>query len=1122
MKIVTKEFLLFNVALTLSCCVTVAPAHASDQLAQGFETPPQAAKPRVWWHWMSGNVTEEGVKLDLEWMKRVGIGGLQNFDATFNWGAAFDIPPQVDTPLTFLTPQWRQMLRYSSELAGKLGLEFTIPSSPGFSATGGPWVEPRQAMKKLVWSTTYVTGGAPFKGRLAQPPQTTGPFQNIPLGSSAEIPQYYSDVVTIAYRAPASGTSLATLEPSITSSSGSFDAVRLSDGDLAHAVSLPFGEGRHAWIQFSFRRQQRVQAVTAVIDRPSGFDPLLESSSNGWLEASDDGRTFRKVADLPKSVAFQSSALQQTGSFLPVVARVFRVVLDRPEQSVMAQGGLDAAAAPMAHRIAELVLHSDAHVHRFEDKAGYSTRQIVHDDDTPPVAPEDTVRKSEIVDLTNRMRADGSLDWAPPAGRWIVLRFGYSLTGRTNHPASREATGLEVDKLNRKHVRAYIETYLSEYEKTLGATLTDGGALQYMLTDSYEAGPQNWTDDMLQQFKARRGYDALPWLPVLTGSVVESAIASDRFLWDFRKTLGELMAEAHYGQISESLHEHGLKRYGESHERLRALIGDGMEAKKTADIPMGAIWAAAPPYFGFSPEAYDADIRESASVAHIYGKNIVAAESFTALGRTYGFAPQDLKPIADRAMAMGLNRFVIHTSVHQPDSKPGPGIGLGPFGQWFTRKETWAEQAGAWIGYLTRSSYLLQQGRFVADIAYLYGEDTNLTSLYHASAPPIPAGHDFDFINTDALLNETSVKDGRLVTRAGMEYRVLALDASTSRLCVPVLRKIRDLVRAGAIVVGKKPFATPSLADDENEFDAIVAELWGNAPGTRVAGLGKVFADHSLSETLQTLQISADVIFTKAADAELRFVHRTLPDADLYFVSNSTARPQDVVASFRVSGRKPELWRADSATITSLPYRIEHGRTIVPMRLEPNDAVFVVLRQPANVPSVIMQEPVIDVLATLQGPWDVSFAPRLGAPPHARFNQLYSWTDNADAGVKYFSGTATYAKTVRVSAASLQNNARVRLDLGEVKNLAEVIVNGQSMGVLWKAPFELDITDAIHVGENRIEIQVTNLWSNRLIGDKQRDARQIAFATFDTFTAESPLLPAGLLGPVVLKRELAQ
>lgn len=1070
---------------------------------------------------MSGNVTEEGAKLDLEWMQRVGIGGLQNFDATFNWGAAFDTPPQVDKPLAYLTPQWRQMLRYSTGLAGKLGLEFTIPSSPGFSETGGPWVEPRQAMKKLVWSKTYVTGGAPFKGRLAQPPQTTGPFQNIPLDGSAEIPWYYSDVATIAYRATASSTSLATLEPSITSSSGSLDAARLSDGDLAHAVSLPFGEGRHAWIQFSFRRQQRIQAVTAVIGRPSNFDPLLESSSNGWLEASDDGRTFRKVADLPKSVAFQSSALQQTGAFLPVVARVFRVVLDRPEQGVMAQGGLDAADAPMAHRIAELVLHSAAHVHRFEDKAGYSTRQIVHDDDTPPIAPEDTVRKSEIVDLTDRMRANGSLDWTPPAGRWIVLRFGYSLTGRTNHPASREATGLEVDKLNRKHVRAYIETYLSEYEKTLGATLADGGALQYMLTDSYEAGPQNWTDDMLQQFKARRGYDALPWLPVLTGSVVESAIASDRFLWDFRKTLGELMAEAHYGQISELLHERGLKRYGESHERLRAFIGDGMEAKKTADIPMGAIWAAAPPYFGFSPEAYDADIRESASVAHIYGKNIVAAESFTALGRTYGFAPQDLKPIADRAMAMGLNRFVVHTSVHQPDSRPGPGMGLGPFGQWFTRKETWAEQAGAWIGYLTRSSYLLQQGGFVADIAYLYGEDTNLTSLYHASAAPIPEGYNFDFINTDALLKELSVKDGRLVTPAGMEYRVLALDASTRRLSVPVLRKIRDLVRAGAIVVGKQPFATPSLADDENEFDTIVAELWGTPPGPHAASLGKVFADHSLSEALQALQISADVIFTRTTDAELRFVHRTLPDGDLYFVSNGTARPQAVVASFRVSGRKPELWRADTAKIASLPYRTEHGRTIVPMQLEPNDAVFVVLRQPTNVSSVVTQEPVIEVLTTLQGPWDVSFAPNLGAPPHARFSQLHSWTDSTDTRVKHFSGTATYAKTIGISATSLQHNSRMLLDLGEVKNLAEVIVNGHSMGVLWKAPFELDITDAIQVGDNRIQIQVTNLWPNRLIGDKQRDARQIAFATFDTFTADSPLLPAGLLGPVTLKIERA-
>jgi hypothetical protein len=597
---------------------------------------------------------------------------------------------------------------------------------------------------------------------------------------------------------------------------------------------------------------------------------------------------------------------------------------------------------------------------------------------------------------------------------------------------------------------------------------------------------------------------------------VASAASSDRFLWDFRKTIGELMAEAHYGQISASLHEHGMGRYGESHEFGRAFIGDGMEAKKTSDIPMGATWAGSLP--GVTHERYDADIRESASVAHIYGQNLVAGESFTSLGNTYGFAPQDLKPVADRMMAMGLNRFVVHASVHQPDSKLGPGIGLGPFGQSFTRKETWAEQAGSWMSYLTRSSYLLQQGRFVADIAYLYGEDTNVTSLFDSSAPPVPEGYNFDFFNSDALLNELSTKDGRLVTRSGMEYRVLVLDASTRRISLPVLRKIRDLVRAGAVVVGAKPIATPSLADDEGEFRAIVADLWRGTPRQHVVGTGKVLSDRSLADALASMGILPDVTFKRPAGAELRFVHRVLDDGDLYFIASDTAKAQVVEASFRVNGQIPQVWRADTATIAPLSYRVEKGRTVVPLKLDPNDALFVVFRRPTNVQRVDIQEPTPQLLTTLEGPWAVSFAPNLGAPAQASFDKLYSWTDSADPGVKYFSGTATYNKTVRVSRDWLTKGSRVQLDLGQVKNVAEVLVNGRSIAVVWKTPFKLDITDALQADDNRIEIKVTNLWPNRLIGDKQPGARRIAFANFDPFKADSPLLPSGLLGPVTLSR----
>lgn len=1062
----------------------------------------------MWWHWMGGNVTKNGIRLDLHWMKHAGVGGVQNFNGEFSgWGPEWDTPVIVHQPLTYMTPPWWQALRHSARLAKDLGLEFTIASSAGWTTTGGPWVEPKDGMKKLVWGETWVEGGKPFKGLLKSPPDTTGYFQNIPLspadphwrGHPAHI--FYADIATIAYQAPALEQPLAALNPIVTSSAGAIQGPDLFDGDLAQTVPLRLGESTEGWIQFDFKRAEPIQALTLVIDRPV-MHPLHASLPRGYLAASDDGRVFRRVLDLPQT-GDESNAPEQTISFPTVRANVYRLVFEHPQEVPSNQSDTKA----LTYRIAELVLHTAPRVNRFEDKAGFSTRQILARDDTPNVSAESVIRRSKVIDLTQKVRSDGFLDWVPPPGRWVVLRFGYSLTGKVNDPAPTAGAGLEVDKLNREAVKRYMDAYLGKYIHALGSELMGRKGLRSVIVDSYEAGPQNWTDRMPEEFKARRGYDLLPWLPVLAGRVIESAAVSDRLLWDFRKTLGELMRDAHYEQITASVHERALTRYGESHEYARYLIGDGMEMKRSADIPMGAMWTGLPADLEHN---YAADLHESASVAHLYGKSYVAAESFTTDQNAYGFAPEDLKPVADRMMAEGVNRFVIHTSVHQPDNHLGPGLGLGPFGQWFTRKETWAEQAATWMNYLAKSSYLLQQGQAVADIAYLYGEDTNVTSLFHLSAPPIPQGYSYDFVNPDALIRELSVKNGRLISRSGMEYRILALDASTQRISVPELRKIRELARAGALIVGGRPTATPSLADDEQEFEKLVNELWGgHASSDR-----HLVAYPSLEEGLKAEGIVPDVIFT--SHAPLRFLHRKLDNGELYFIANSGTQPQHTELSFRVSGRKPELWRADAGTIEPSSYRMEKDRTQVPLELDGNDAVFVLFRAATHAKSIQIQRTTHVLLDTVKGAWQVHFPPGLGAPPIARFEQLQPWTDRPEPGIRYFSGTASYSKRLEVRPTWLKTGVRLEIDLGQVKNLAEVRVNKQLMGVLWKAPFRVDITDALKAGENALEIRVTNLWPNRLIGDKQLGTQKIAYAAYDPFKADSPLLPSGLLGPVTL------
>src|SRR5579863_7365213 len=428
------------------------------------------------------------------------------------------------------------------------------------------------------------------------------------------------------------------------------------------------------------------------------------------------------------------------------------------------------------------------------------------------------------------MGPDGKLDWTPPDGDWVVLRFGYSLLGITNHPATAEATGLEVDKMDRRYVKNYFEKYLGSYKDTVGADEMGKKGICYVINDSWEAGAQNWTDNMLAQFKKLRGYDATPWLSVLSGYIVESAAASDRFLWDFRKTIADLIANEHYGQLEKTLHEHGMGHYGESHESGRALIADGMEVKKFNEVPMSAMWTQSPGVNNIQ-YGYNADDRESASVAHIYGQNLAAAESMTAAAAPWGWSPATLKPTADQELLNGINRFVIHESTHQPLVRKAPGLTLGPFGQWFNRNETWAEEAGPWVKYLARNSYLLQQGYFGADIIYFYGEDSNLTALFADKSPDVPAGYGFDYINADGLIHELSVAGGRITTRSGMNYRVLGLDAYSKHMSLPVLRAIYKLVENGAVVGGPKPADDPSLADDQAEFGRLNDELFGDGTG---------------------------------------------------------------------------------------------------------------------------------------------------------------------------------------------------------------------------------------------------------------------------------------------------
>ena len=1006
----------------------VLSAQAQD-LMSGFLTPPQGARPRVWWHWMDGNITKDGIRKDLEWMNRAGIGGFHCFEA------GLGIPPIVEKRLVYMSPEWQDAFRYAITLADSMNMETAIASCPGWSNTGGPWVKPEQAMKRLVWSETCVKGGGVVEMLLPQPDSL----------------MWYKDLYVLA--------------------------IRLSEADQtmeemgAELATYPSA------IQYSFPHPQTIKALSINDGQYRSIWAAQPAPVNKRLYASDDGISFRFVCDIP-----HGSISWQTIDIPPTTAKVFRVVFDSPMKSTP-----------------KLKLFSVSKINHAEEKAGYASPSDLMSFVTTGTK-EDAAALSDIIDITNMMDVQGNLKWQAPKGNWRILRFGYTLTGKQNHPASKEATGLEVTKLDKAAFTDFLTYYLDTYRKT--------ALPQYLLIDSYEAGWETWCPDLPEQFERRRGYSLLPWLPVLTGQIVENATRSEEFLYDWRTTIGELINDCMYENAARIAKDYGMKTYFESHENGRLYLVDGMSVKSNADIPMAAMWTLLPDKKAdnSSQQMGESDIRESASVAHLYGKKFVAVESITVngyIGGAYSFYPGNLKPTVDLELASGANRIVIHESAHQPVDDKRPGLGLNFYGQWFNRHETWAEMARAWTDYIARSCYLLQQGRNVADVLYYYGEDDVVTSLFAHQPPAIPDGYNYGYLNKDALLELITYDGQHFRTPTGASYRLLVIGKTCRHFSERVLQKIEQLKQQGAPIVDER---TSNMAN-------IIRET-----------------------------IPADFLADDMKD--LRYVHRTTTETEIYWVNNRRHESRSIQATFRVSGLKPMLWHPDTGETEEVCYEVKDDQVIVSLDLLPDDAVFVVFSRgnegapPSNSPQGVIRPPLTPPVGgerlhlsagtnlvpsyprtpapsiSISSPWTVRFDPQRGGPEQTTFDRLMSYTESSDEGIKYYSGTAIYNNKVRLDKSDLCKG-RFILDLGQVGCMAEVFVNGTSCGVLWKTPYRVDITDVLRKGWNDLEIHVVNQWVNRIIGDQQPDCtKRYTFTPCTFYQADSPLLPAGLMGPV--------
>lgn len=1097
--------------------VPVAPS-AQPSLEEQFRDPPSSARPRVWWHWMNGNVTKDGIAKDLAWMKRVGIGGMQNFDANVK------TPQVVDQRLAYMSPEWKDAFRFAAREADRLGLELAIASSPGWTETGGPWVAPQDGMKKLAWSETVVTGGTRFVGKLNSPPHVTGlyqglkadPFLGLPLNNDDAPPASPSLYVDAAVLAVPDLREEDAVAPVYTDTAGKvLTGDALTDADLESYLDVPRPAKGTPLLGATYPHARTIRSATLFM--PGAGAMHFGGSVAPRLESSLDGRTWRPLADIPVKL------VPTTVAFAPVTARYFRVVFDPPKGAgfsiALPPPGVDfsaarslatAAMAPKPLHVGLLRLSERDRIDLAEAKAGFA---ILSDYTgiSAGVPEAKGVPLSRVIDLTDRMRPDGTLDWQAPPGRWRVLRLGYSLVGTVNHPAAAEATGLEVDKFDGAAVRRYLEHYLGLYRDAAGDELFGRRGVQALLNDSIEVGPSNWTPRIVEQFRRLRGYDPTPWLPALTGIIVGSRVESDRFLFDYRRTLSDLMASEHYGTIAAVAHENGLKVYGEALEADRSSLGDDMAMRSHTDVPMAAMW-----YFaknGAPSLSATIDVKGAASVAHVYGQNLVAAESMTSFLSPWAFGPSDLKRVVDAEFALGVNRPVIHTSVHAPVEDKVPGLSLGVFGQNFNRQDAWAELARPWMDYIARNSLMLQQGRNVADVAYFYGEEAPLTGLFSEKAvADAPKAYAYDFVNGDALTGALSNDGTDIVSSGGARYRALYLGGASRMMTLPALRRISSLVEQGATVIGPKPEGNPSLAGDADEFRALTDKLWP-AGGVAKVGKGRVFASRDVEAALAQAGVAPDFHFLGAADADIPFLHRKLADGDSYFLSNRKDRDEAIEAHFRVAGKSPELWRAEDGTSKALSYRMEGSETVISLKLAPGESVHVVFRKPAHSSSLEVPDPVLIEKARVTSPWRVAFQPGRGAPAYATFSQLAPLNESVDAGIKYFSGIADYSNSF-TTPKGWKAGQPLWLDLGEAREVAEIDVNGRIAGYAWHSPYRVDISKVAKPGRNSLRVRVANLWVNRLIGDAQAGAQKVTWTATPTYTAKAPLRRSGLLGPV--------
>jgi hypothetical protein len=1131
-----------KIIITFLVGSSILQLHAQSSqpdLKKLFQSPPPSASPWVFWYWLQASVSKEGITADLQAMKAAGIRGayLMPIKGPAN-------PPLMDSVVEQLSPQWWAMVKHAFTEAKRFGVKLGIHASDGFALAGGPWVTPELSMQKIVWTQKNISGGKLFNEVLEQP---------------ETLENYYRDIAVFAFpSAKGAGVSTRTVIPKITSSSNDSSAQLLINPDN----KKNFSSDEPCWIQYQF-------------DQPFTCRSIIIHSRNNYqsnrliVQTSNDGKNFATLTQLePPRHGWQDWDADYTHAIPATTAKYFRFVYDK-EGSEPGADDLDAAKWKQSLKLTGLELSSEARIDEYEGKNGEVWRISKYT--TAEQVPNDLcVPSNTIIDLTSKIDSKGKLSWTIPAGEWTILRIGHTSTGHRNETGG-GGKGLECDKFNPAAVTLQFNKWFGEFYNHVDAA-TIKQVLQFFHVDSWECGSQNWSPVFRNEFKKRRGYDLYRYLPVMAGIPVGSADSSERVLHDVRQTIAELIDDNFYITLSKLAHQKGVEFTAES--VAPTMESDGMLHYKTVDVPMGEFWLRSPTHD--KPN----DMLDAISGGHVYGKNIIQAEGFTELRMAWDEYPGMLKTLADRNFALGINRLVYHVFMHNPWTDRKPGMTLDQIGLYFQRDQTWWKQASAWVDYAKRCQVLLQFGKPVTDIAVFTGDEFPRRAVLPDRLVPVlpgifgkqivereekrlknkgqplrqlPAGvthsanmtdaedwidplhgYAYDSYNADALLNLSKIRNGRIELSTGAKYRLLVVPGATKMspneglISVAAASRIRQFAeQGGTVLLNEKLNRSTGLLNSKTgdgtvqQINRSIFKAQKIQQGDIIKiGKGRIVIGPYPKESFSAIGIQPDFIATnengKRAEG-IAWAHRNGSGTDIYFISNQKDSAQVVSLSLRVSGKIPEIWNpVTGETDEALGWEIKNGRTELPVYLDRNGSRFIVLQTPTqNIEAKrgIRMARRVDMTEG-EGPWSVQFDPAYGGPKQAMlFNQLSDWSQNEDSSIRYYSGTAVYTETV-----NLHPSARTWLDLGTVHNLAEVYVNGVDCGVVWTAPFRVDISKAVKEGENTIRIEVVNTWNNRLVGDSHLPKEKRITSTMYPFKMEGkPLLPAGLLGPVVIE-----